>query len=110
MNIMKIFVIPAILTVAGCAEMLPNTISPNIEHMSHLTQHQPFTNYPSNYGINMVGVEADWEVHKNVHFTLAESLSLSKRFENQYYIGYGEIIGPREQFTGRISYSFHVRD
>ena len=33
------------------------------EHVSHLTQHQPFARYPTNYGYNTVNVGITFEEH-----------------------------------------------
>lgn len=94
----------ALLAVAGCA-LAPNSIRPEFEHLSHLTQHRPFTDSPSDYNINMVNLIAHWDV-RGAYIEIGEGVVL-----NRYYPGensYGEIMGPREQFTARIGYVFQV--
>jgi hypothetical protein len=100
---MKCFILGLPLLLAGCATY----IQPEIVHQSHATQHQPFTDSPTRYGSNQAAVVLGWDLPHNVNVELAEGISLDRHYtqSNQY----GEIEGPREQFTGRIGYRFNLK-
>lgn len=98
----------AALGAAGCAA-LPNTIGPELEHMSHATQHAPLTSQPTNYGSEIAQINLHWDLPKRFTLDLAEGVSLDKRDAAQHsYREYGEIVGPREQFTAKIGYAFKI--
>ena len=96
---------------SGCAALIPNTITPEVVHESHASQHEPFTQNPTRYGANLAGVELDWHLPHHIVVSLAEGVSLDKHYTTPQYAAesYGEIMGPREQFIGRIGYQFQVR-
>jgi hypothetical protein len=57
----------------------------------------------------MIGLKIGYE-YKQVHVDFAESLDLDRHWHQQNGLaGNGEIIGPREQFTGSISYQFRIK-
>ena len=89
------------LLAPGCA-LMPDSISPEIEHMSHATQHEPLTNEPTRYGVEILQVTAEWNLTKRLYLDLSEGEALERK--NQSNQGYGEVWGPREQFTGKIGY------
>lgn len=80
-------------------------LAPEAMHMSHLTQHSPFTSSPTSYGANMLGLALgmDWR-HLNVE--LVESYNFSHHWSS--INSNGEICGPREQFSLRIRYKFVI--
>ena len=96
---------------SGCAAMIPNTITPEITHESHATQHQPFTQNPTRFGADLADVDLQWRLPHHFVLSLAEGVSLDKHYTTPQYAAesYGEIMGPREQFIGRIGYQFQVR-
>ena len=102
------------VSLTGCAELIPNTISPEFEHESHALQHVPFTSNPTNYGGEKFNLVAGWKITEHVNLSLAEGIDLDRKggaYANGGVIPiYGESVGPREQFTGRVSYTFHVRE
>ena len=99
--------VPGILALAACAAM-PDTVTPEIVHMSHVTQHRPFTGNPTEYGSNEVGVRASW-LNGPLHFDIGEYLSLDKCYATLVgSTACGEIAGPREQFRASIGYTFKV--
>lgn len=106
-RIRLIAAICAALGAQACAVM-PNTISPEFVHMSHATQHAPLTNNPTNYGVEIVQVNLHWELPKHFHLDVAEGIALDKRDALSADREYGEIVGPREQFTAKIGYSFRI--
>lgn len=108
---MKGLILIAALLASGCAA-LPNSISPEFEHLSHATQH--FGDNRTDYGSNIANLTAEWDVGKHFYVTLAEGVNLNKQWtqlnaNSPSYHGYGETVGPREQFTGRIGYKFIVK-
>lgn len=90
---------------SGCTALVPDEIRPEIEHMSHLTQH--YGNNQSNYGSDIANLVVAWHTPSHINIELAEGVDVDRRFIGGG--GYGEIAGPREQFTGRVSYSFRVK-
>ena len=94
---------------AGARYIIPNTVTPEFEHMSHITQHEPCTDHPTKYGADLANVVLRWDVTRHVKFELAEGISLDRHWVDTHESGNGEIIGPREQFTMRIGYSFTTR-
>jgi hypothetical protein len=99
----KLLILVAILALHGCV-LVPNSIRPEVEHMSHATQHEPFTSHPTNYGVNMVDLVAHWDIKKIAYVEIGEGIALGKPTGCAQYAdaGYGEVIGPREQFIARI--------
>lgn len=95
------------LTLSGCASLVPNYVAPELEHMSHATQHAPFTNEPTRYGANIASVVIGYNLPHNFNVELAEGVDLNKHYpqSNQF----GEIEGPREQFSARVRYMIEVR-
>jgi hypothetical protein len=87
--------------------MIPNTITPEVVHESHATQHRPFTESPTRYGADLAMLTFGWRLPHHVRIELSEGVSLDKHYPQTP--SYGEIEGPREQFIGRIGYSFEVR-
>lgn len=95
-----------IVYTAGCA-ITPNTVSVEIDHYSHATQHEPFTRNPTRYGCNVANVVAHWNTPHHTFVELGEGLNLNRHYESSD--SYGEIMGPREQFTLRIGKTFVIR-
>jgi hypothetical protein len=92
-----------LLAIAGCA-IVPNSVRPEFEHMSHATQH--FGADQTNYGSDTANLIAHWDI-KRAYLELAEGVSLDPRW--LHADGYGETVGPREQFSARIGYVFQVK-
>lgn len=87
---------------SGCAA-LPDTVGPFVQHDSHIVQH--FGNDKTDYGANLVGIDARWE-WGNLYADVAEMANAQGKRPG----GYGEIDGPRENFEARIGYRFKVRE
>src|SRR5271168_3877898 len=56
-GIAAVAILAASLLGGGCA-IVPNSIRPEFEHMSHLTQHEPITNNQTHYGADIVNLVA----------------------------------------------------
>ncbi len=58
----------------------------------------------THYGVNTLELMAHWDIKKIAYFEMGEGIALDKRSGCKEYQdqGYGEIIGPREQFVARV--------
>jgi hypothetical protein len=109
---LSVLLATSLVALSGCAAMqavVPNTVTPEFEHMSHATQHQPFTNQPTNVGSELLNVVVGYELPHNIKLDIAEGIDLDKREYVPGYTSYGEIIGPREQFSLRVGYQFRIK-
>jgi hypothetical protein len=95
------------VSLAGCA-VLPNSVRPEIEHMSHLTQHEPFTSHPTHDSASIAWLLAHWDVTHHGYVEVGEGFILNHSSPGAG-IGYGEIGGPREQFTARFGLIIPVK-
>lgn len=94
---MKIFgAVILTASVAGCAELKPVSIPVEIEHISHLTQHAPFTSNPTNHGANVVSAGLKWRVN-GVTIQVMEGYSPDP------------IDGLHELFTAKAAYEIPLR-
>jgi hypothetical protein len=105
MKTLAILVLVSIIS--GCAALEPNTVNIEAEHMSHLTQHRPFTDHPTDYGANELNVLAHWKIGSHAYAEVGEGYNFSHNWPA--INSHGEIIGPREQFTARFGYSFQLK-
>lgn len=98
------------LLMTGCAALVPDSIRPELEHMSHATQHQPFTNHPTDFDGELASVFAHWDIH-GAYLEVGEGVILNRLSakNSQGETAYGEIEGPREQFTARVGYVFELK-
>lgn len=104
----KVAVVIVTGVVSGCA-LSPDSIRPEIEHMSHISQH--FTSEPTHYGANLATVMAHWDVRKIAYMEIGEGIVLDHPSGCVACgdAGYGEIIGPREQFIARMGLIIPLR-
>jgi hypothetical protein len=93
---------------AGCA-LVPDYVAPELEHISHATQHEPFVpkSEATRYGANIASVVVGYKLPHNLNVELAEGVSLDRHYTGSGQ--WGEIEGPREQFTARIRYMIQVK-
>lgn len=109
--------VAALVLVTGAAHsaardlwLTPNWLAVDFTHMSHATQHEPFTGDPTRYGIEILGITAHWDLSPRFYVELSEGIALESKWSNSYnQTGYGEIYGPREQFTGKIGYRWTLK-
>jgi hypothetical protein len=99
-----------LLALSGC-QMVPNTVSPELIHQSHIMQHRPLTDEPTNYHADQFAVAARWAKRTGPFLELSEGISLDKAY-NQGGINpsYGAMIGPKEEFTARVGWTFRTRE
>jgi hypothetical protein len=100
---MKIAAVGIVLALSGCV-LAPDSVRPELEHLSHLTQHEPFTDHPTDYGANTVNLIAHWDLPARAYLEVGEGYDLSRHYPQTRTAGAsdGEIIGPREEFTARF--------
>jgi hypothetical protein len=94
----------------------PDTVGPEIEHMSHATQHAPLTSSPTDYGVELLSVVARWDIPRGFYLELAEGFALERHETFPGYVnrgqtveGYGELLGPRESFSARFGWRWRVK-
>lgn len=92
---------------------IPNTIGPEFIHQSHFSQH---FGEGTDYGSDALALTAHWDLPKNFYVDISEAVSLNARRQYQGYenggatmYGYGEIMGPREQFIARVGYNWRLK-
>ena len=93
------------LSLFGCAAMVPNYVAPELEHMSHATQH--LGGAATNYGANIASVTVGYNLPHHLNVELSEGISLDRRWSQSGE--WGEIKGPREQFSVRVRYMVQLR-
>jgi hypothetical protein len=93
-----------VVLLSGCA-LIPDSVRPEIEHMSHATQHEPCTDHPTNYGVNIASVMLHWDL-PHAYLEVGDGLALNRPNTSG---GYGEVWGPREQFTARVGLIIPIR-
>jgi hypothetical protein len=103
MKISKALAIATLLTLSACA-IAPNSVRPELEHMSHISQH--FGAHPTDDAANLVNVVAHWDTPHHTYVEVAEGFNLSPPGSDG---SFGEIYGPREQFSARVGYVFEIR-
>ena len=124
----------SLAALAGCAALGPpqTVVSLYGEHVSHITQHQPFTSDPTDYGYNTVNLAVTVETRKSGPFlTLADGYNLTRggnyRFSNvtacpapsvsscqifsrpHSFQEFGALAGPREVFSARAGWRWVFR-
>lgn len=91
--------------IEGCA-VVPDSIRPEVQHMSHISQH--FGSNPTNYGATTVEVMAHWDFPHS-YMEVGEGIAVNKRWTVPPDYGYGEISGPREEFIARAGLIIPVK-
>lgn len=108
---MKIILLSLIVLVSGCSTLHtlePNTLPIELTHVSHSTQH--FGAHPTNYGYDALSIGAKWKPTRNLSLSISEGVTLEKRCQTASgEREYGALYGPREVFTGRITYEIPLK-
>jgi hypothetical protein len=95
----RLFVLFGLLvctSVSGCAALIPDSIGPEIEHVSHASQH--FGDHPTNFGYSQVNVVARWH-YGNGYAEVSEGVTL----------GCERLDGMREVFNARFGYAIPLK-
>lgn len=80
----------------------PDSITSDWTHVSHLTQHEPFTDHPTNYGFNALFLTAHWNFFNDrLHLSISEGAVI----EQCQYNWCGGLAGKRETFKGTLEYN-----
>lgn len=102
---MKSLIAIAALSLTGCC-LVPNTVSPVVEHVSHASQH--FGPNRTNDGYNQLALVARWRVYKGAFLEMSEGVNLGRKCANGK--AYDGLSGnEREVFTARVGYTFEVK-
>lgn len=96
-----------IFWLTGCTALEPNSFRVEAEHISHMTQHEPFTDHPTNIGDESIEMLAHWKVLQHGYFEIGEGLNVSPHQAGKDCNG--GLCGPREIFIARAGYIFTVR-
>ena len=102
------------VSMSGCTALKPVSIPIEVEHISHLTQHEPFTDHPTNYGLYTVSAGLKWEPAPHFTITLMEGINVNRGWQWREPDGetvpfHGGLMGGRETFQGRITYEIPLR-
>lgn len=99
-------VIIVLLLLSGCAAM-PDSIEPELVHVSHATQH--IGSNRTEFGYNEVAIAAKWR--PTVHFTIemSEGYNVNRQWHSPYGSQYGSLIGPREVFELRAGWEIPIK-
>lgn len=99
-----------VMITSGCGTLIPNTLTPEFEHVSHTLQHAPFTKTPTEYGYNAVQLTADWKLPKGFNLSVSEGyiLNKSQSYNNVPEVG-GMVSTTHEVFTAKIGYAFNLK-
>jgi hypothetical protein len=97
-EMIKVAIAFAIVLTTGCAQLKPAAIHLEAEHTSHISQHQPFTDHPTNMGYESLGAGARWQPAKNVSLIVVES-----------YLPRTRLDAMREVFQARLTYEIPLK-
>ena len=81
------------------ADVLPDAIDAELDHVSHASQH--FGPHSTEYGYNAAALVARWYLTPRVTLAVTEGAVLDRRDGASY----GGLWGPRELFQARLSYT-----
>jgi hypothetical protein len=93
------FLLSCSLLLSGCASFY----SVDLAHVSHTTQHLGPNS--TNYGYDALSLAAHYE-HGPLSLTLSEGAVLNSCQHYEEHQECGGLYGPREVFTGTLSYKF----
>jgi hypothetical protein len=101
------------LALQGCA-LIPSSIPIQIEHVSHLTQHEPFTSHPTGLEYNSISAGLKWTPARNLSIKITEGVVLGGPvYYNTKNDGretmYGDLLGPREVFSATVEYDIPLK-
>lgn len=86
---------------AGVYDWLPDDLRLEAEHISHATQHEPFTSKPTDYRFDAVSLVARW--HRGpLSLEIGEGESLDAGVLIGGHLVHGALLGPREVFHARL--------
>ena len=98
----------SIVALGGCV-LVPNSVRPEIEHFSHVTQHEPFAATPTGYYSDVAAVALHWDTPGRTFVEVADGVEIGPGWKRGPNFGYGEMQGPREEFELRVGAVIPVR-
>lgn len=107
-------IILTLVALLGCSTLRtlePDYLPVEVDHVSHLTEHQPFTDHPHSYGYNDIAIGAKWVPMPHLSITVSEGVILEGRHVNTFTgtQWHGSLMGPKEVFTGRLVYDIPLK-
>lgn len=99
------------MALTGCSTLKvlePDGLPIEFTHVSHISQHEPFTDHPTKYGYQLLSIGARWELFSGLNLVLEDGINLNSRSPAPFE-EYGALQGPKEVFTGRISYEIPLK-
>lgn len=96
----------ALPAVAGAVDLRPDSLSFELDHLSHASQHRPLTAEPHEYGMNIAALVARWQLTPRLSLAVSDGATLEacRRTAAQERIC-GSFYGPREVFQARLSFT-----
>ena len=89
-------------------ELHPLGVGPlEADHVSHASQHAPFTREPTDYGYESLNAGLRWRPVQGLTVDALEGAVLNRHYCDTN--SYGAMVGPREVFTARVTYEIQVR-
>lgn len=92
----RLWTLSAVAILTGCATIAPTSIPIGVEHVSHIMQHRPFTNHPTNFGYSGVFAGLQWK-RQNFAVTVQEEYAKDM------------LDGQHEVFEARAEYDIPLR-
>src|SRR5271165_5456516 len=94
---------------AHAFDLYPDALAIEAQHVSHVTQHQPFTATPTNYGYEAIDLALKWR-YGPLQLVVSDGLILGTCVRYTATLQTcGSSIGPRETFNARVSYDMWSR-
>jgi len=89
---------------ARAFDLYPDALAIEAQHVSHVTQHEPFTSTPTNYGYNAIDLALKWR-YGPLQLVVSDGVVT----ERCYVDHCGGLAGKREVFNARVSYDMWSR-
>ncbi len=93
----------ALISLAGCAALLPSAAVIELDHTSHISQH--FGSSSTNFGTDTLSAGLKWQPLPHTSVTIEDGLALEQC--NSYACG--TVAGPREIFNACITHEVPLR-
>jgi len=106
---LRSIVAAAITAAISSCVLVPNSVRPEMEHDSHITEHSPIARAPMGYYVNKAQLALHWDMPGRLFMEIADGVSMGPCWTNRALAGCGEMLGPREEFSLRVGAVIQVR-
>lgn len=96
----------ALAALGGCATLEPDSLVPEVVHVSHATQH--IVDH-TDFGYNEVALAARWRPTAHAVLEVSEGVNVNRKWPSPYGPQYGSFVGPREVFEARFGYEIPLK-